>query len=64
MAYKSGKKSRKAIILDTKIKIVKLSEDGVSNSEIGCRLDLACTTVITVIKNKKKILDEVKSATQ
>jgi ATP/maltotriose-dependent transcriptional regulator MalT len=63
LADKSGKKSRKAITLDTKIGIIKLSEDGVSNSEIGRRLDLACTTVVTVIKNKKKILDEVQSAT-
>jgi IS30 family transposase len=45
MADKSGKKSRKAITLDTKINIIKLSEDGVSNSEIGHRLDLARTTV-------------------
>jgi hypothetical protein len=60
MADKSGKKSRKAITLDT-IKIIKLSEDDVSNSEIGRRLDLARTTVVTVIKNK--ILDEVKSET-
>jgi DNA-binding NarL/FixJ family response regulator len=45
MADKSGKKSHKAVTLDTKIKIIKLSEDGVSNSDIGRRLDLARTTV-------------------
>jgi hypothetical protein len=35
MADKSGKKSRKAITLDTKIKIIKLNEDGFSKCEIS-----------------------------
>jgi IS30 family transposase len=52
MADTSEKKSRKAITLDSKIKIVKLSDEGVSQAEIGRRLGSLRTTVNTVIKNK------------
>ncbi|XP_061493779.1 tigger transposable element-derived protein 1-like, partial [Rhineura floridana] len=54
--------SRQSITLDMKLKMIKLSEEGVSQAEIGRRLGFTRTTVNTVIKSKEKILAEVKSA--
>ncbi|XP_061444367.1 tigger transposable element-derived protein 1-like [Rhineura floridana] len=57
------KKSRKSITLHMKLKMIKLSEEGVSQAEIGRRLGFTPTTVSTVMRIKEKILAEVKSAT-
>jgi transcriptional regulator len=63
MTDKREKKSRKAITLDSNIKMIKLSDEGVSQAELGRRLSFSRTTVNTVIKNKQQIRAEVKSAT-
>jgi hypothetical protein len=58
MADKSEKKSHKA-----KVKMIKLSDEGVSQAAIGRRLGFPRTTVNTVIENIHQILADVKSAT-
>lgn len=63
MADNGKKKSRNAITLDSKIKMIKLSDEGLNQAEIGRRLGFPRTTVHTVIKSRQKILDEVRSAT-
>jgi hypothetical protein len=45
MADKSEKKSYKAITLHSKIKTIKLSDEGVLQTEIGRRLGFPLTTV-------------------
>ncbi|XP_040194034.1 tigger transposable element-derived protein 1-like [Rana temporaria] len=59
----STKKSCKSITLDMKAKMIKLYDEGVTQAEIGRRLGYTRTTVNTVIKNREKLLAEIKSAT-
>ncbi|XP_069937083.1 tigger transposable element-derived protein 1-like [Cherax quadricarinatus] len=57
------KKSRKPLTLSAKLEMIKLSEQGMSMAEIARKLGLARQTVSTVVNNKEKVLQEVKSAT-
>ncbi|XP_053561290.1 tigger transposable element-derived protein 1-like [Bombina bombina] len=57
------KKCRKSITLDMKLKIIRLYDEGVIQAEIGRKLGFTRTTVNTVMKNREKIVAEVKSAT-
>ncbi|XP_036407883.1 tigger transposable element-derived protein 1-like [Megalops cyprinoides] len=44
-----------------KYKIIQLSDNGNSNTEIARKLGLPRTTVVTILKDKARILEEVKS---
>ncbi|XP_053570666.1 tigger transposable element-derived protein 1-like [Bombina bombina] len=57
------KKCRKSITLDMKLKIIRLYDEGVIQAEIGRKLGFTRTTINTVMKNRQKIVAEVKSAT-
>ncbi|XP_053575658.1 tigger transposable element-derived protein 1-like [Bombina bombina] len=57
------KKCRKSITLNMKLKIIRLYDEGVIQAEIGRKLGFTRTTINTVMKNRKKIVGEVKSAT-
>ncbi|XP_053568147.1 tigger transposable element-derived protein 1-like [Bombina bombina] len=57
------KKCRKSITLDMKLKIIRLYDEGVIQAEIGRKLGFTRTTINTVMKNREKIVAEVKSAT-
>ncbi|XP_053567651.1 tigger transposable element-derived protein 1-like [Bombina bombina] len=57
------KKCRKSINLDMKLKIIRLYDEGVIQAEIGRKLGFTRTTINTVMKNREKIVAEVKSAT-
>ncbi|XP_053556204.1 tigger transposable element-derived protein 1-like [Bombina bombina] len=57
------KKCCKSITLDMKLKIIRLYDKGVIQAEIGRKLGFTTTTINTVMKNREKIVAEVKSAT-
>ncbi|XP_053561178.1 tigger transposable element-derived protein 1-like [Bombina bombina] len=57
------KKCRKSITLDMKLKIIRLYDEGVIQAEIGRKLGFTRTTINTVMKNREKIVADVKSAT-
>lgn len=59
----SKKRYRKIISLDTKVKIIKLSDEGVSNTKIARTLNLARTSICTVVKSRDKILEAQRAAT-
>jgi IS30 family transposase len=46
--------------LQEKLEIMKLNEQGISNAEIGRKLGVPCTTFSTIVKNKAKVLEEIK----
>jgi DNA invertase Pin-like site-specific DNA recombinase len=54
------KRSRKSVSLEIKHKIIKLADNGESNTEIARKLELPRTTVVTILKDKVRILEEVK----
>jgi hypothetical protein len=56
MADENEKKSRKAIALHSRFKMIKLSDESLSQAEISPRVGFSSTTVNSVIKNKQKIL--------
>jgi hypothetical protein len=58
--FSAVKRSRKSVSLEIKHKIIKLAENGESNTEIARKLDLPRTTVVSIMKDKARILDEVK----
>ncbi|XP_064092997.1 tigger transposable element-derived protein 1-like isoform X2 [Macrobrachium nipponense] len=53
-------KKRKAITMDVKLDIIKRSEKGETNTEIGRSLGLSRTTVLSIVKDKQRILEHVK----
>ncbi|XP_069954341.1 tigger transposable element-derived protein 1 isoform X3 [Cherax quadricarinatus] len=57
------RRSRKSLTLSAKLEIIKLSQRGMSMSEIGRKVGLARQTVSTVVNSKEKVLKEIKSAT-
>jgi DNA invertase Pin-like site-specific DNA recombinase len=55
------KRSRKSVSLEIKYKIIKLADSGLSsNTEIARKLEIPRTTVVTILKDKARILEEVK----
>ncbi|MEE6457969.1 hypothetical protein FKM82_000130 [Ascaphus truei] len=56
------KRNRKYIILETKQNIIKSSEKGETNTEIGRALDIPRTTIVTIIKDKARILEQIKGS--
>ncbi|BFZ23970.1 hypothetical protein BsWGS_27009 [Bradybaena similaris] len=57
------KRTRKSLTLNAKLEMIKLSEQGLSMTEIGRKLGLARNTVSTIVNRKEKVLKEVESAT-
>ena len=51
----SASKKRKSISMQTKVEIVKRSEKGETNTEIGRSLGLSRTTIVTIVKDKERI---------
>ncbi|XP_066978812.1 tigger transposable element-derived protein 1-like [Macrobrachium rosenbergii] len=58
----ASKKPRKSITMAVKYDVIKRSEKGESNTEIGCALGLSRTTVVTIVKDKQHILKHVQDA--
>ncbi|XP_066978938.1 tigger transposable element-derived protein 1-like [Macrobrachium rosenbergii] len=58
----ASKKPRKSITMEVKYDIIKSSEKGESNTEIGRALGLSRTTVVTIVKDKPHILKHVQEA--
>ncbi|MEE6509355.1 hypothetical protein FKM82_025734 [Ascaphus truei] len=56
------KRNRKSITLETKQNIIKRSEKGETNTEIGRALDIPRTTIVTIIKDKARILEQIKGS--
>jgi hypothetical protein len=59
--YSSVKRTRKSVSLEIKYKIIKLSDSGESNTKIAQKFKLPRTTVVSIMKNKARILEEIKS---
>lgn len=53
------KRTRKAVSLEIKQKIIKLADSGESNTEIARKLELPRTTVVTILKDKARILEKI-----
>ncbi|XP_066959004.1 tigger transposable element-derived protein 1-like [Macrobrachium rosenbergii] len=56
------KKPRKSITMEVKYDVIKCSEKGESNTEIGHALGLSRTTVVTIVKDKQRIPKHVQEA--
>jgi hypothetical protein len=54
--------ARKTHTFETKMDILKRIDNGEGHGEIACSLGLSRSTVSTVVKNKNKIMEYVKSA--
>ena len=59
----AAKKQRKAIDIDTKLKIIKLHEDGAKVRTIAASLGLAHSTISTIVKDKERIKETAKTTT-
>ena len=57
------KRARKAISLDTKLSVLKKSDEGMRVKDIANLFGLAATTVVTIKKDKDKIMNSAKSVT-
>lgn len=55
-------KKRKAITLETKLKIIAQHEGGKPVMTIACELGLSQSTISTILKDKKRISDAAKSS--
>ncbi|XP_066970862.1 tigger transposable element-derived protein 1-like isoform X1 [Macrobrachium rosenbergii] len=58
----SAPKKRKAITMVVKLDIIKRSEKGETNTEIGRTLGFSRTTVQSIVKDKQRILEHMKGA--
>ncbi|XP_066963284.1 tigger transposable element-derived protein 1-like [Macrobrachium rosenbergii] len=58
----ASKKPRKSITMEVKYDVIKRSEKGESNTEIGHALGLSRTMVVTIVKDKQRILKHVQEA--
>ncbi|XP_066958132.1 tigger transposable element-derived protein 1-like [Macrobrachium rosenbergii] len=58
----SALKKRKRITMEVKYNVIKHSEKGESHTEIGHALGLSRTTVVTIVKDKQRILKHVQDA--
>lgn len=59
---KNIKKSRKAITLETKQKILQMVDNGLSKTDICRVLSMSSSTVCTILKSRDKIEEQLKSA--
>jgi hypothetical protein len=57
------KRSRKAVSLEMKLRIIELAGSGESNTEIARKLELPRTTVVTILKDKARILETIECQT-
>lgn len=53
------KRSRKSVSLEMKLRIIELAGSGESNTEIARKLELPRTTVVTILKDKARILETI-----
>ena len=56
-------KKRHSISMEVKVDIIKRPEKGESPTAIGKALGFSRSTIATIVKDKKKIMDHVKSST-
>ncbi|XP_066566163.1 protein UXT isoform X1 [Amia ocellicauda] len=61
-ASTSSAKKRKTLTLETKYEIIQLSDGGMKACEIAAKMSLAQTTVRTIVKDKERLLSEVRNA--
>ena len=54
---------RKAISMEVKSEIIKRHEEGESCASIGRKMELARTTVVTIVKDRERILNHIKGST-
>jgi Mor family transcriptional regulator len=59
-SFYAVKRSRKSVSLEIKHKIIYLADSGESNTEIARKLQLPRTTVVTILKDKARILETVR----
>jgi DNA invertase Pin-like site-specific DNA recombinase len=62
-SFYTVKRSRKSVSLEIKHKIIYLADNGESNTEIARKLELPRTTVVTILKDKARILETIKCHT-
>jgi len=53
------KRIRKSVSLEMKLRIIELAGSGESNTEIARKLELPRTTVVTILKDKARILETI-----
>jgi len=58
--FSTVKRSRKSVSLEIKYNIIKLADSGESNTKIARKLELPRTTVVSIMKDKARILEEVR----
>lgn len=58
-----AKRTHNVLTLQEKLDLIKLNEQGMSHANIGRKLGIPRTTVTTILKNKAKVLEEIKNAT-
>jgi DNA-binding NarL/FixJ family response regulator len=59
-SFYAVKRSRKSVSLEIKHKIIYLADSGESNTEIARKLELPRTTVVTILKDKARILETIR----
>jgi len=58
--FSTVKRSRRSVSLEIKYKIIKLADSGESNTAISRKLDIPRTTIVSIMKDKARILEEVR----
>jgi hypothetical protein len=62
-SFYTVKRTRKSVSLEIKHRIIHLADGGESNTEIARKLKLPRTTVVTILKDKARILETIKCQT-